>query len=691
MNATKSTSKPDALPTARGRRLSASVNVTLYTVVLLFVVILLNVLAQALPLRFDLTSGRRHSLSPRTQQILASLEEPVELALVLDPQALSGAQTEDLLGILDAYDRAGGDQVTLTEIGAGDAAGVAAFAALVERLEAVYGDEVAQIRGVIDQALAVSEAQLPTLESGQSRIASALAEVQEESTSSQTLRQYLPLVANYAQALREAVERTRQALQSQSAIAPLPDYDTARALLAAGMEQPAQLASLFADHFDLLAASPTVSQSGRPRFRTLAQTYRSVADELNVAWEALLRPQPLELSEIVRSMQAESYLLILGGEHATALPLSSLFPQGPDGELRFAGEQVIGVVMASLTLTEPPLVYFLHAEKQSLFGPGSRLIGAAQRLSGQRLRLAEWSVALTPEPPQVPFPEAPVVYIVLPTSDATSEGMQRQAALASTAADLIGRGESMLYHLRPSALAVAGQSDVLLPPLAPFGVSGRTNMQLLSRTFVEGDEWRTQPDFTLTSYPDDHLISRALADLPTRLYDATPLTLIETPQGVQRRPLLEITSRDGRIWAESDWAAGQWQAAQPGGARDDMGGPWTLAVAAQRQHPAVAVPQRLVIIGAAPAWLTDDVTGQIAGPALANPGNSELLEASVYWLADLDELVAPGSGAVGVARLGGDAPTRAVGYLVIAGLPLATLAAGIVIGLVRRASANARR
>jgi hypothetical protein len=687
MNATPSKAKQPGRPTAAGRRLSAGVNVAIYLAVLLIVVILVNILAQARALRYDLTSGRRHSLSPRTEQILAGLEDPVELALILEPEALTGRQTEDFLSILEAYDRVGGENVTLTEIGAGDAGGMAAFARLIERLEAVYADEVARIRGVIEEALTASAAQLPALESGQARISSALTAVEEPSASSQAVQQYLPLVGNYAQALSEAMAQTRQALDPADAAAPIPDYDTARAILAAGMEQPARLAALFADHFEILAGSPTVASSGRSRFRTLAQTYRNVADALSVAREALLRPEPLELSEIVRAMQAESYLLILGGEHATAMPLTSLFPPGPAGEPTFAGEQAISVVMASLTMTEPPVVYFLHAERQSLFGRGSRLIGAAQRLSGQRLRLAEWSVAQSAEPPQSPFPDAPNVYIVLPTSDATSEGMERQAALASTAAELISEGESVLYHVQPSALAVAGQPDVSLPPLAPFGVSAETDLQLLARTF-RGETWVPQADIALSSYPDAHLIGRALADLPTRFYQATPLVLDDAPQGVERWPLLEVTSRDGRIWAESDWAAGQWQAAAPGGPRDDVTGPWTIGVAVERQDPAVAIPQRLVILGAAPTWMTDDVTGQSAGQTLANPGNTELLEASIYWLAGLDELVAAGAGAVEVARLSSSAPTQVVGYLVMLVLPAGTLIGGIAVGFIRRASGS---
>ncbi|MFG0251800.1 MAG: Gldg family protein [Phycisphaerales bacterium JB038] len=678
-------------PTATSRRFSAGINVAIYIAVLLVVVILINLLAQSRLMQVDLTSGRRHSLSPRTQQILANLEEPVELALILEPGSLPTAQLEDFFSILEAYDRAGGEQVRLTRIGASDAADLDAFLSLLDRLQSVYAEEVGEIEKALERAMATAETQLPTLQSGQTRIASALTEVQEPSESSQTLTQYAALVSNYAQALAEALAQTRQAIDPPPGTAPIPDYDTARAILAAGMQQPAGLAAQFANHFEILAASPTVSAGGRQRFQTLTQVYRKLADDLSIAREALLRPEPLELSEIVRAMQAESYLLILGAEHATALPLTSLFPDAGSGERQFAGEQAIEVVMASLTMTEPPLVFFLHAEKQSLFGPGSLLIGAAQRLAGQRIRLAEWGVALSAEPPQVPFPDAPVIYLVLPTADATSEGMERQANLAATVAELVSQGESILYHVQPSSLAVAGPEDVSLAPLAPFGVSADTGRHLLSRTFAGSDTWRTQPDVALESYPEAHLIGRALADLPTRFYQVAPLVLTAPPQRVTQAILIEADARGGEVWAESDWAAGQWQTAEPGGPRDDMAGPWPLALALERTLAGVTEPQRLVVIGASPAWLSDEVTAQKAGEALANPGNIELLEASVYWLAGLDALVAPGSGATEVARLSSDAPTTFVGYLTILGLPVLTLAVGIVVGVKRRSSSAARR
>ncbi len=62
-----------------------------------------------------------------------------------------------------------------------------------------------------------------------------------------------------------------------------------------------------------------------------------------------------------------------------------------------------------------------------------------------------------------------------------------------------------------------------------------------------------------------------------------------------------------------------------------------------------------------------------------NPGNAELFEAAVLWLAGEDELVAQSAGARATPLVGDIAPGRlaAVRWALVAGLPLATLILGI--------------
>ena len=99
--------------------------------------------------------------------------------------------------------------------------------------------------------------------------------------------------------------------------------------------------------------------------------------------------------------------------------------------------------------------------------------------------------------------------------------------------------------------------------------------------------------------------------------------------------------------------------------------------------------QRLVLVGSG-GWLLTSVLDEreMVGDRdiAANPGNRELLLASVAWLAGRDDEIAPSPAAASTARLVIDGAATRVGWSVVAivGLPLAALALGGSIALTRR-------
>ncbi|HEB61429.1 MAG TPA: hypothetical protein ENJ06_06355 [Phycisphaeraceae bacterium] len=673
------------LPTAAGRRRSSGINVAVYIVGLLIVVVLVNLLARKINFTADLTRGGRYTLSPRTKTIIHELQQPLELALVLEPGSLTSIELDDLDSLLKAYQRAGDGEITITRINAGSPGDVAAFDALVHRLRSLYADSADRMQKLLDDALRVSKTQAQVLNSAKSGVQAALAEVTRESEASKAVAQYLGLLSNHSRAMSEAVQQATRMLDTQSSGTPIPDYDSARAILAAAMDQPTRLTGIYADYFDILSKDNGVTATGRSKFAALSRIFRNGSNELAKSREALLRPEPLELSEIVRGMQSTSYLLVLGSERAASIPLSSLFPaDNRTGIRRFAGEEAISVVIASLTTTETPLVYFLHAEKQSLFGPNSGLITIAQRLSGQRIHLAEWSVATSADPPQIPFPDAPRVYIVIPPGDRNTDSLERRSRLATVVADLINQGECVLYHLAPSSLAAAGQNDVLLEPLKPLGISARTDLQIISSASSPAGPVISD-SLEVDHYHEGHIVSDACRNLPSRFYDLVPLIADKHPENVSITPLIEVgSSSNDNIWAESDWLGGQWQKATPDGNRDISHGPFTIAYACERVIPDSQKTQRVIIIGCSPSWMGDNVAGQNEGGVLTNPGNAELLDACVYYLAHLDKLVMPGTASVQVPRVAGDAPVRAAAWITIVVMPALVLILGFIVMILRK-------
>jgi hypothetical protein len=119
-------------------------------------------------------------------------------------------------------------------------------------------------------------------------------------------------------------------------------------------------------------------------------------------------------------------------------------------------------------------------------------------------------------------------------------------------------------------------------------------------------------------------------------------------------------------------------------------GPTTLAAAAAKGE------QRIVVV-AEPIWATDEVTGSaavaMAGPSIADislysrfPANADLFVNSIYWLAGMDDLIAPGAKSQETRRIGDLSLTALSVYrwLLGLGLPAACLAAGVGVWFVRR-------
>jgi hypothetical protein len=122
--------------------------------------------------------------------------------------------------------------------------------------------------------------------------------------------------------------------------------------------------------------------------------------------------------------------------------------------------------------------------------------------------------------------------------------------------------------------------------------------------------------------------------------------------------------------------------------RDDTVGPWTVAWAATRDDPALDRPQRLVVVGSND-WFVDQVTGEMTvvdgRPVARNPGNAELFEASVQWLAGRDELIAssPSAVAVPLIRPLSEVQLRLIRWLVIGAMPVLVLIVGLAWRVIR--------
>jgi hypothetical protein len=203
-----------------------------------------------------------------------------------------------------------------------------------------------------------------------------------------------------------------------------------------------------------------------------------------------------------------------------------------------------------------------------------------------------------------------------------------------------------------------------------------------------------------------HPISGAIRNLPAHF--PWPISLVERPAEDKVRlavtPLFGLPAGDS-VWSESEWLR-VWQTPKeqrttlselpvfdegrdgrfPSG-RAGEGQRWTIASAVERNELGSA-PQRAIIVGSN-TWYIDQITQRqtaVDGRAvIANPGNLEFFEASVYWLAGQDELIAQSPTARSVAVIKAIDETRLsqIRAALILGLPMLVLAVGGLFRLVR--------
>jgi hypothetical protein len=155
------------------------------------------------------------------------------------------------------------------------------------------------------------------------------------------------------------------------------------------------------------------------------------------------------------------------------------------------------------------------------------------------------------------------------------------------------------------------------------------------------------------------------------------LRLWQTPRD-QRMFLTDLPAFDaGR---DSRWPEGK-----------DTGRPqrWTVAAAAERAELGKPV-QRALIVGSN-GWFVDPITQQQATgpdgrPVPRNPGNMELFEGAVSWLAGQDDLIAqsPSARATAMIREIPAAELTRLRAAMVLGMPLLVLLTGGVYRLTRR-------
>lgn len=640
--------------------------------------------------RFDVTATRQHTLSPRTLRLLGTIDGAHRIIVSADMSRMHRETQRRIVDLLDEFQEAA-PELDVQWLDAGQPDAGAKYESLIGSLASQHHDELAKQRTVLEEA-ARSIADVVT---GARRVATAILELDQElSASNQTnLPDQAALVQNLSSRLEPTIEVILEASRKSFGIEALPAVDLAHDAAAAPLDEMIRAMNAVAQFSRSLGESESASQAMQSKSIALAQEAERWRDEGARTLDRLERLSPSDPLIVARILTSGEAVLVMSDHSMLAIDFDSILPNrqlldasgAAPTEAVFAGEQLIATALGALNNARAPIIVFVHAEKASLIDDEGGPTPVARRAFGRvfdRLRLTranalEWPVArqpLRPDPATIdPSRERPVVWIILGAPSpagidprqpgAAVERNVRVEKLGEALTTLLSDRQSVLVNIEPSDFPGLGEPDPVGAALAPYGIALDSGRPLL-RQESSPSGTLTWTHHVLRELEQEHIIGQATSGLALALAWVTPMSLVDAEfDDVRHGPLARLAPNSD-IWGESQWLAirgfverGLVRHFEPlllasppsvDEGRDATIAPpegWLVSVWASRPSNAAHHEQRIVVVGAS-SWMNDlhmraemNIEGRRANRF---PGNAELFESSVNWLAGLDELIAPG-------------------------------------------------
>lgn len=705
-------------PTAASRRRRAALLTAILLIAATASIVIANVIATRLDARFDVTATRAHRLSPRTQTLLDGLGGEYEVVIAAplrDPRLIDPRAAEGISDLLDQLARAGGGRIRTTSIDTGSASGLASYDALVRRLSDRDSARIQAQAQVVATALDRTDALAGWLDGLSPRLQTARDAIPEDSPSGVTNRAYFDQRAAeariFARSARDLVAKARETLSKP--VGTLPFVDPVAA--ADPLRQP--LADLqsglndIAENTRRFATAEAIPAAARSAARPISDEAAAKRDEVGLIRDSLDRLERLDLLRIAHALQSSSAALIIGppGAGVTAIDIAQLLPPPPapgtnsNPDAGRNAEELLATAIASLSEPIKPIVVFVHGQPARGLLRSPDFVGLLDRLALRGIDAAEWAAAVDPAAPEPakldPTGKRPIVYVVMSTDTSANpargqSGPERASKLGKALVAIAESGRPVLLSLNPSTLPTFGDADPMTAVLPAFGLKADTGRPLLKERFA-ADGRHVDAYQTLTPASSDNPLSSAVRGLPTRFEWPIAIAIDDAAKD-RARVIYEID--DPATWPESQWLT-YWQVRiqdherfrdppKKDSERDAGQGPWPIVVAVQRPRPDGQPPQRMVVAGSN-SWFMDRIAQErilVDGrPAATNPGNAELFEAAVYWLAGQDRMIAqtPTARATPLVRTLSRTTLVSLRWLAVAGLPGFILLLGLVWRLVR--------
>lgn len=694
-------------------------------------------IGQSTSRRFDVTATGEHRLAPRTIQILDALPDGSRIVLAMDKRSIEPSARAMLEDVLSTFDRSS-DRIGVDWI---DTAGEAGQRTFTGTLRDLAADQLASIdayaevmRRAVEAMTTASGGIDPALGSGLERIRDSL-DAQDASRQAFDERAALFRVlardglATATAALRPILEWEARGAGGDATtgaggpVDALPRLDDAWQTLRGPAENlDAQLDGLARELSDYAKATQG-TPSARDLASGLARSVTTLRAPLARAIENARAARAPAVIRVARLIESDRAAIVVGqtGPGIVGIDPDALVAAAaaPAAEARGRVESLFATALGTLITPSPPIVVLVHAENPLLLARANLYQQLIERLSARGIDTITWSLLSSTEPPSLreidPDRQRPVVYVALSTDSSTRSpgpgqpsGIERAQRLGAALGSLFDRGESLLISTSASVIPSAGSPDPTIEFLASVGVACDTARPLVRERLTPSGRAVTTPLTGADRLTEggDHPIAGAIRGLP--LFMAWPIriaALDQMPPDVTAEPILGFA--DASMWGESQWIT-LWQvglesqATMPSpparDARDyepASGESVSLAWAIQRRFPEDPTrAQRLVVVGTHTygqyGWFADGITHErtmIDGrPVRMHPGNIELFDASIAYLAGMDQLIAQSPEARSTPVIGpmDEARLRAMRITLGLGMPGAVLVIGVVVWLIRR-------
>ncbi|MBL4699802.1 MAG: Gldg family protein [Phycisphaeraceae bacterium] len=683
--------------TQNSRRFKYGINVTISVLVVLSIVIILNVISyrRLARLRLDLTATRLYSLSEQTSKLLGKLEKDVKIVTLISSNAPEIDKARDLITEYDNYSK----HITVEHIDpARELSRVEQFYSTIKKR---YESTLTPMEDAIKQGR--DEAHRLADDIAKQRI--AIAQLLENKQfgpgqEKQLLEQVIRSFARYDTQLKDVNQQIDKTLSSA-----IPDYSgSLNVLKALLVEFDEKIYAVVVDYLGKMVSNSKQPNHIKEQLLKLSDSFKATREHVGKVLPILRRVKAgEEYTKVVQQIAKPNTVVLVGQKQIRVIPLEEMLrtassaqtqlPEGQQPELQFLGEEKITGNLLAMSMDQQPLVVFIQGGRQPVLGYQGQYEAVAGRLRNLNFQVKDWSPqgrvnprtgqSGQPAPPPEPQDGQSVVWVVTPIEPANPMMMQmgqtgNGAKIVAMVKQRMEQGDAVMFMAGPNPGVAMGMLDPIADVLDDWGIEIQSASLVMNEVVVSSRETTGDPTLRISSWPDALAITQALSGNAGVFASACPIEL-QTKEGVTTYPLAIATGN--RLWAQKDL-----RDQKPKYSKEDAADQFTVAVAASKGDNRIAV-------FADPVWATDQiVTYGMLGPGTAQivgamfPANAELFINSVFWLSNMDEMIAASARSQDIRRIGEVTKAQMIGvrWAVLGGMPLLIFVIGITVGLKRR-------